>query len=177
MIQNANKWGWGFENIKYENVTYNRNFSTIWALRVLNAWGFHHTAEFSSILELLVERAVENYGLGFSIETAPKRSITAMLYILVSELENEELKAKVEERLNGANVFQLLLQTKCPETEVEEYLISLENYNKLSWTHLCECLVIHAIALNYSQLNGVEITSDNGSGEGIQKLPRMVCPA
>lgn len=151
MLDNANEHGWGFINQKYDDTAYNRTLSTIWVLRALNVWGMSDNREFKQILRNLVEHTEGR--LGFSIGSAPKYAATAMLHILIGELNNGKLKAELNSKFCGRKVAAYLLEGLQYEVEVEEFLTSVETARKLPWTHLTECLILRAITLFWDELN------------------------
>lgn len=154
LIDNANSHGWGFENKHYDDIDYNRTLSTIWALRALNSWGYSDRQFFRSILDKLID--VGTYKFGFSINTSEKKSITALFYILIYEIKHTELKDAIQNKIDFSSGIKYLLSKNCPDVEVEEFLTDKNTYNKLPWTHFCECLVIEAISLYHQNLTIIQ---------------------
>ncbi len=155
LLNNANDIGWGFENTYYQDKNYNRALSTIWALRALNIWGFSGNKKYEKTLMNFVGHS--DGIIGFSDNSTAKSSTTALLYILSNEIENKKTKKVLSSYLKQNNIIRFLIKNLKKEIEVEEFVISIQNTEKLSWTHLSECLTLEALAYSLNNLNFFQI--------------------
>ena len=156
MLKNANEYGWGFRNQLYQDQNYNRTVPTIWALRALNIWGFSEHMIFKKVLNNLIGESEEGK-LGFSIGSAEKYSATGMLYLLVNEIKTEKVRKSVMSNLNSKKTLRFLLNGLKTEIEVEEFLTSINESKKLSWTHFSECIILESLALYINEMSLFQI--------------------
>ena len=154
MLQNANECGWGFENKKYDEIQYDRAFSTIWALRALNMWGFSKEASFSRILKNLI--GYTNGVIGFGTQSVSKTTPTAMLICLLDEIGDNDIKDKILEVIDTKAVITYLCK-HIKETEVEQYNINLDTNKYLPWNHLSECYVLMTLLHHRDQMNKIQL--------------------
>ena len=155
LLTNANQEGWGFINKKYSDISYNRSFSTIWALRALNIWGL---SENKTVRDLSVRICNTNGIIGYCRNDTEHYSVTALLYLYVLELKEGLTKRKVLERINHKKIYKYLIAGLKKETESEEFFLSIEDNKKLSWTHFSWCLITQVLSYNYSNFNVIVIS-------------------
>lgn len=155
LLCNSSDLGWGFENKTYSDQKYIRVFSTIWALKALNIWGYSNHKTFVKIFNNLTNNS--DGLVGFSPSTKERPTTTAMLYLFVEELQNNTLKKQYLESIQKRNIIRFLC-FNISEIEVERYNIDVGYNNTRSWTHMSECFVIKTLIKNLSDLNIVQIT-------------------
>lgn len=157
LLDNSSIWGWGFANKLYPDEKCIRVFSTFWALRALNIWGYSGNKQFRNILYSLVQHNSEGL-VGFSYNCDAQRAPTAMLCILATEIQNKITKEKLLSIMdpNMQNIISFLLAYST-DIEVEEYYVDSSTTTKLSWTHMTECLVLKTMMLYKERLNWLQI--------------------
>ncbi len=151
LLNTANQNGWQFENIQCDDIHRNRNISTLWVLRALNAWGYSGRQKFCDILENLTDNS--NGIIGFSNGRERRSSVTALLFTLVNEIQNERTKNQILQNLDRKEILDFLIKSFREETEVEYIEITTPSHQTLPWTHLSLCMSFEALALMIDEMS------------------------
>ncbi|MCI9274361.1 MAG: hypothetical protein HFE39_10490 [Clostridiales bacterium] len=154
LLGTSSQFGWGFQNQKYDDFDYIRIFSTFWALRALNEWGFSGNRRFQEIIINLLNKKQGKFG--FSLSTEPKIAPTAMFLILLSEIKEPGLKKKIDQIITPSvkkRLISFLVNGLDEVIEVEEFLQDKEYFKKLPWTHLTLPINLTALAVCYPDLS------------------------
>lgn len=161
LINSASDIGWGFENTAVSKDNAVRPWSTLWALRALNAVYPSLDDGIKNKLRKICSRivhSVPSMALGFTYKDGRKVSISALFMILISELGDMHLKEELQAKPEFRNVLRFILSGlhSSRHVEFEEYSYFRNGVEKLSWTHISAGLGIHALSLNKIFLNSDE---------------------
>lgn len=151
LLNTANQYGWQFENKQCDDTRYNRNVSTLWALKALNACGYSGRKKFCQIFMNLTNNS--NGILGFSSNGEKRSSVTALLFTLVNEIQNDRTKNLILQNLDRKEVLVFLINSLHEEAEVEYIEIMTPNHHTLPWTHLSSCMSFEAISSMFDEMN------------------------
>ena len=151
LLDTANQYGWQFENKQFGDTQRARNISTLWALRALNAWGYSGHKKYYEILESITNN---NRGLlGFSCNGEARSSVTALLYTLVNEIQNERTKDLILRSIEKKQILCFLIKSLHEEAEFENIEIITPNHQSLPWTHLSSCMSYEALSTMIDDMN------------------------
>lgn len=156
LLNSASDYGWGFINNKvYDDIDMIRLFSTIWALRALNIWGFAFHSKFIKTLNNIFINFPDGK-LGFAYNSEAKVSTTALLLILISEIKDEQCSRVINKYIDNKTkkeIVNYLLKKSKTKVEVEEYLTDKKGQKKLAWTHISIAFSVQAISIYTSLLS------------------------